>query len=151
MVARLADLDNNAVAATYLAPYAGLGQAGVGALSNDASAAVGGSGATPTEASGLDLPVGGSSDIGALGGGGSGGFIVLPPGHGGGSGGGGSGPSGGGGGGGGGTGTGPGGGPVIVPPITGGVPEPTTWALMLIGVGAIGALHRRDRRVAISA
>jgi hypothetical protein len=167
MVAPLADLDNGNVAAIYLLPYAGpVGPGSGGAVSRDASAAA------PAEASGLDLPAGALGDLGGGGASGSGGIIGLPPGSGGGSGsagGGGSGSSGGGGGGGGAGGpaggSGPGGpgggsgtGPVIigVPPSTGGgglpaVPEPATWALMLIGVGAIGGLVRRGRRASISA
>lgn len=31
--------------------------------------------------------------------------------------------------------------------VVGGVPEPTTWALMLLGFGAIGGALRRQRRV----
>jgi hypothetical protein len=154
MVAPLADLDNGNVAAIYLLPYAGPVGTGSGGGSRDALA----------EASGLDLPAGALGDLGGGGASGSGGS--------GSAGGGGSGLSGGGGGGGGGGGAGgpaggsgpggPGGGsgtdPVIigVPPSTGGgglpaVPEPATWALMLIGVGAIGGLARRGRRAAISA
>jgi hypothetical protein len=30
-------------------------------------------------------------------------------------------------------------------PITGGVPEPTTWALMILGFGSVGAMLRRRR------
>jgi len=30
--------------------------------------------------------------------------------------------------------------------VTGGVPEPTTWAMMLLGFGAIGFSIRRSRR-----
>ncbi|WP_309606046.1 PEPxxWA-CTERM sorting domain-containing protein [Phenylobacterium sp.] len=36
-------------------------------------------------------------------------------------------------------------------PVTGGVPEPTTWALMLLGFGGVGAALRSRRRVAASA
>jgi hypothetical protein len=32
---------------------------------------------------------------------------------------------------------------IIVPPTGGGVPEPTTWAMMVIGVGGPGAVLRR--------
>ena len=59
----------------------------------------------------------------------------------------------GGGGGGGGTGGGPGGGggggggviitPPPVPPVINAVPEPSTWALLILGFGAIGASIRR--------
>jgi hypothetical protein len=31
-----------------------------------------------------------------------------------------------------------------------GVPEPATWAMMLLGVGAIGAVARRQRRMALA-
>jgi hypothetical protein len=31
-------------------------------------------------------------------------------------------------------------------PVTGGVPEPTSWALMLLGFGAVGAIVRNRRR-----
>jgi len=31
-------------------------------------------------------------------------------------------------------------------PIGGGVPEPATWAMMIIGFGAVGSLARRNRR-----
>jgi hypothetical protein len=34
---------------------------------------------------------------------------------------------------------------VIVPPIGGVVPEPATWAMMILGMGGIGALIRRRR------
>ncbi len=34
-----------------------------------------------------------------------------------------------------------------VPPIAGGVPEPATWAMMVIGVGAIGGAMRRRQKV----
>lgn len=57
----------------------------------------------------------------------------------------------GGGGTGGGTGTGTGNGgvpitpPVIQPPVTSAVPEPSTWILLLFGFGAIGASLRRSK------
>jgi hypothetical protein len=184
-MAPLADLDIDNIVTIYTLPYAIPGSPANGQAASIAA----GPDATPAEASGLDLPLGGFGNIGALGGGG--GVIGLPPGTGG-SGGGGSGSSGGGGGGGGGsggggggsgggssggggtTGTGGGGGsgsgPVIgLPPTTGGggsttgpgglgggdvqpgVPEPATWALMVIGVGAIGGLMRRGRRLGVSA
>jgi hypothetical protein len=31
-------------------------------------------------------------------------------------------------------------------PVTGGVPEPSTWAMMLVGLGGLGALIRQRRR-----
>jgi hypothetical protein len=31
-----------------------------------------------------------------------------------------------------------------------GVPEPATWAMMLLGVGAIGAVARRQRRTVLA-
>lgn len=37
------------------------------------------------------------------------------------------------------------GGDINLPP-TGGVPEPATWAMMLVGFGAMGAVMRRQRR-----
>lgn len=39
-------------------------------------------------------------------------------------------------------------GPVITPPPPpmGGIPEPTTWAMMIIGFGAVGSAMRRTRR-----
>ncbi|QKR99068.1 PEPxxWA-CTERM sorting domain-containing protein [Sphingomonas sp. CL5.1] len=36
-------------------------------------------------------------------------------------------------------------GQVIVPPPTGGVPEPATWAMMILGFGAVGGIMRRRR------
>ena len=44
---------------------------------------------------------------------------------------------------------------VIIPPTPSGVPEPATWTMMILGVGAIGAMARRRRaglaaRVAIA-
>lgn len=39
------------------------------------------------------------------------------------------------------------GGSVFVPP-TGGVPEPTTWAMLIVGFGGIGAVMRRRRKEA---
>lgn len=81
-----------------------------------------------------DAPPGGS------GGGGGGGGII---------GGGGGGVIGGGGGGGaigGGPGGGDGGPPPGPPPVTSPVPEPSTWALMMIGFGGIGWSLRRKRR-----
>ena len=35
--------------------------------------------------------------------------------------------------------------------IVGGVPEPSTWAMMLLGFGAIGLVLRRQRRAAAAA
>ena len=37
------------------------------------------------------------------------------------------------------------GGAITVPGATGGVPEPTTWAMMILGFGAMGAAMRRTR------
>ena len=39
---------------------------------------------------------------------------------------------------------------VASPPVSGAVPEPGTWAMMLIGFGAIGGALRARRRVAVS-
>jgi hypothetical protein len=36
-------------------------------------------------------------------------------------------------------------------PVTGGVPEPATWGLMLVGFGGLGAMMRRRRAVALAA
>jgi hypothetical protein len=36
-------------------------------------------------------------------------------------------------------------------PVTGGVPEPATWGLMLVGFGGLGAMMRRRRTVALAA
>ncbi|THD64340.1 PEPxxWA-CTERM sorting domain-containing protein [Phenylobacterium sp.] len=36
---------------------------------------------------------------------------------------------------------------VIAPPPAGGVPEPATWALMIVGFGGVGALLRSRRRL----
>jgi hypothetical protein len=36
-------------------------------------------------------------------------------------------------------------------PVTGGVPEPATWGLMLVGFGGLGAMMRRRRSVALPA
>lgn len=131
----------------------------------DAAATVTGpAGVAPAEASGTDLPVPNLGDIGAQGGpvgGGGPGFGGLPVGASGGTGVIGL-PGGFGGGGGGGHGTGggtppPGTGspfpPVITPPGGGvtGVPEPATWALMLVGVGLIGASARGRKRAAARA
>jgi hypothetical protein len=35
---------------------------------------------------------------------------------------------------------------INLPPTNGGVPEPATWAMMLMGFGGMGALLRRQRR-----
>lgn len=40
---------------------------------------------------------------------------------------------------------------VIVPPGDGGVPEPATWALMILGMGAVGGMLRNQRRRALVA
>jgi hypothetical protein len=37
---------------------------------------------------------------------------------------------------------------VKAPPVVAGVPEPATWAMMILGFGAAGSLIRRQRRVA---
>lgn len=38
----------------------------------------------------------------------------------------------------------------LAPPISSGVPEPSTWALLLLGFGSIGTLLRRRQRIAHS-
>ncbi len=193
VIVPLADLNNDNVAEIYMLPSGRAPAAGDQAVTGDAVATTGTPDATPAEASGLDLPASGLSDIGSMGGG-SGDSNGLPPGSGGGGvGSGGSGGRGGGSGtgsgaggstGGGGStntgggssgvrgspgtgsgvgGAGGGGGLVVaIPLITGGgslptgggnsggggasgVPEPSTWALMLIGVGALGARLRSSR------
>jgi type IV pilus assembly protein PilY1 len=40
------------------------------------------------------------------------------------------------------------GGSVVVPPNPGGVPEPASWSLMILGVGGVGAAMRRRRTLA---
>ena len=40
---------------------------------------------------------------------------------------------------------------VIVPPIDGAIPEPATWAMMILGIGGIGALIRRRNAVQAAA
>lgn len=40
--------------------------------------------------------------------------------------------------------------PGVIPPIPGAVPEPGTWAMMLIGFGAIGGAMRARRRASVS-
>jgi hypothetical protein len=154
VVASLADLDNDNVAAIYMLRYVGPVGGGGTPISRDAAAVI----STPAEASGLDLPVGGVSSFGASGGG-SADYTGLPPGLGGGS-------STGGFGGGLPSSASGGGGvasPVIAPPggttepsggslpsggpgggVTG-VPEPTTWTLMLIGIAGLGATLRLAR------
>jgi hypothetical protein len=44
-------------------------------------------------------------------------------------------------------------GPVINPPVNGAVPEPSTWAMMIVGFGAVGYSMRtaRRRKIAIAA
>ena len=39
---------------------------------------------------------------------------------------------------------------VVTPPIPGAVPEPATWAMMLIGFGVVGGALRARRRVSVS-
>lgn len=36
--------------------------------------------------------------------------------------------------------------PVVAPPVTAGVPEPTTWAMMMFGFGAMGYTLRRPQK-----
>ncbi len=43
------------------------------------------------------------------------------------------------------------GGPYEVSVSLAGVPEPSSWALMLVGFGALGAVQRRSRRAAVAA
>jgi hypothetical protein len=40
---------------------------------------------------------------------------------------------------------------VFSPLVTGGVPEPATWAFMLLGCGAAGSALRRRRSIALAA
>ncbi len=40
--------------------------------------------------------------------------------------------------------------PVINPTGGGGVPEPATWSMMIVGVGMIGAVMRRRRKMALA-
>ena len=37
--------------------------------------------------------------------------------------------------------------PVVTPPVTGAVPEPATWAMMILGMGFVGYTLRRRRAV----
>ncbi len=37
------------------------------------------------------------------------------------------------------------------PPLNGGVPEPATWAMMILGLGGAGAMLRRRRGAAVLA
>jgi hypothetical protein len=37
------------------------------------------------------------------------------------------------------------------PPVVGGVPEPSTWAMLIVGIGAIGVAARLRKRAAQSA
>jgi hypothetical protein len=39
----------------------------------------------------------------------------------------------------------------VLPPPTPGVPEPTTWAMLIAGFGLVGAVARRRRQVAVAA
>jgi len=40
---------------------------------------------------------------------------------------------------------------VVITPPAGGVPEPATWAMMLVGLGSLGGLLRSRRRTAAAA
>lgn len=40
---------------------------------------------------------------------------------------------------------------VVVPPMTGGVPEPSTWAMMILGLGGVGAVMRRRKMATLAA
>lgn len=39
---------------------------------------------------------------------------------------------------------------IVTPPVPGAVPEPATWAMLLLGFGAIGGAMRSQRRMAVS-
>ena len=40
--------------------------------------------------------------------------------------------------------------PVVTPPVTGAVPEPATWAMMILGMGAVGFAMRRRQKISVS-